>query len=103
MTDIASNMPRSDSLYFRLGRAMSVSLTSVPVYAWLLFVVLMPNVLLIGTSFLRSSSGTILFEPNLANYARLWSSTGFWVLLFRTLAYSFGGWFIATLIAYPLA
>ncbi|MCZ7449621.1 ABC transporter permease subunit [Agrobacterium rhizogenes] len=103
MTDVANHVSRLDTPHSRLGRTLSVKLISVPVYAWLLLVVLMPNVLLIGTSFLRSSSGTILFEPNFSNYARLWNSTGFWVLLFRTLAYSFGGCFIAALIAYPLA
>ncbi|MEH0295488.1 ABC transporter permease subunit [Agrobacterium sp. CCNWLW71] len=63
----------------------------------------MPSLLLIGVSFLKSTGGVIRFEPSLANYQRLWNSSGFWVLLGRTLGYSFAGCFVASFIAYPLA
>ncbi|WP_244562701.1 MULTISPECIES: ABC transporter permease subunit [Agrobacterium] len=63
----------------------------------------MPSLLLIGVSFLKSTGGVIRFEPSLANYLRLWNSSGFWVLLGRTLAYSFAGCLVASFIAYPLA
>lgn len=86
-----------------LARSLRFKASSVPVLAWLFLIVLLPNILLVGTSFLKSSAGSIVFEPSLVNYARLWNSSGFWVLLLRTLSYSFAGCLIATLIAYPLA
>jgi len=103
MTEASKGMLHTDRTSTYVPPALKIKLSGVPVYVWLLLVVLMPNVLLIGTSFLKSSSGIIVFEPTLANYARLWNSTGFWVLLLRTLSYSFGGCLIATAIAYPLA
>lgn len=84
---------------FRLGPALS----SIPVLAWLFLIVVLPNLLLIGTSFLQTSSGLIAFEPTLKNYARMLNSAGFWMLLGRTLILSFAGCVLATLIAYPLA
>ena len=84
---------------FRLGQ----SLCSTPVIAWLFLIVILPNLLLIGTSFLQTSSGLLVFEPTLKNYARMLTSPGFWMLLVRTLILSFAGCVLATLIAYPLA
>lgn len=84
---------------FRLGQ----SLCSTPVIAWLFLIVILPNLLLIGTSFLQTSSGLLVFEPTLKNYARMLNSPGFWMLLVRTLILSFAGCVLATLIAYPLA
>ncbi|MGK9338429.1 ABC transporter permease subunit [Sinorhizobium meliloti] len=83
--------------------SLKLSLSSIPVLAWLVLIVLLPNLLLIGTSFLKSSAGVMLFEPSLANYARIWNSVGFWVLLGRTLSFSFIACVVATVIAYPLA
>ncbi len=78
-------------------------LSSVPVLAWLFLIVILPNLLLIGTSFLKTSAGVFIFEPSLTNYSRMWNSAGFWVLLMRTLSFSFLACMVATLIAYPLA
>ncbi|OWV69672.1 ABC transporter permease [Rhizobium sp. R339] len=86
-----------------LGFRISLNLASVPVLAWLLLIVVLPNVLLIGVSFLKASGGVILLEPSLINYARIWNSAGFWVLLTRTLSFSFLGCVLATAIAFPLA
>ena len=86
-----------------LGFRISLNLASVPVLAWLLLIVVLPNVLLIGVSFLKTSGGVILLEPSLINYARIWNSAGFWVLLTRTLSFSFLGCVLATAIAFPLA
>lgn len=82
---------------------LGLRLSSVPVLAWLFLIVVLPNVLLIGISFLKSSAGVIIFEPSLVNYSRMWNSAGFWVLLMRTLSFSFLACIFATLIAYPLA
>ncbi|MDK4730736.1 ABC transporter permease subunit [Rhizobium phaseoli] len=86
-----------------LGFRISLNLASVPVLAWLLLIVVLPNVLLVGVSFLKASGGVILLEPSLINYARIWNSAGFWVLLTRTLSFSFLGCVLATAIAFPLA
>jgi len=103
MTDnVASNLTkplRASPLGFRI----SLNLASVPVLAWLFLIVVLPNVLLIGVSFLKASGGVILLEPSLINYARIWNSAGFWVLLTRTLSFSFLGCVLATAIAFPLA
>ena len=103
MTDVTHNTLPSPTLRhpvrFRLGQ----TLTSIPVLAWLFLIVVLPNLLLIGTSFLQTSSGLISFEPTLKNYARMLNSSGFWMLLGRTMMLSFAGCVLATLIAYPLA
>jgi spermidine/putrescine transport system permease protein len=81
----------------------SFKLSSIPVLAWLFLIVVLPNTLLIAVSFLKSADGVIFFEPSLVNYSRIWNSSGFWVLLVRTLSFSFVACVFATLIAYPLA
>ncbi|CCV15341.1 ABC transporter permease protein [Mesorhizobium sp. STM 4661] len=80
-----------------------IDLPQVPVYAWLALVVLIPNLLLIGTSFLSVAEGRIKFEPTLGNYVRLWHSAGFWRLLWKTLQFSLLGAFLGALAAYPMA
>ncbi|WP_372955147.1 ABC transporter permease subunit [Mesorhizobium sp.] len=75
----------------------------VPVYGWLALIVLIPNLLLIGTSFLSVAGGRIKFEPTLANYVRLWHSAGFWRLLEQTFQFSLLGAFLGALVAYPMA
>ncbi|EJB08202.1 ABC-type spermidine/putrescine transport system, permease component I [Rhizobium leguminosarum bv. trifolii WSM597] len=103
MTDsIASNLTKPLQAS-PLGLKISLNLASVPVLAWLFLIVVLPNVLLIGVSFLKTSGGVILLEPSLINYARIWNSAGFWVLLTRTLSFSFLGCVLATVIAFPLA
>ncbi|RUL95610.1 ABC transporter permease subunit [Rhizobium chutanense] len=103
MTDnVASNLTKPLQAS-PLGFKINLNLASVPVLAWLFLIVVLPNVLLIGVSFLKTSGGVILFEPSLVNYARIWNSAGFWVLLTRTLSFSFLGCVLATVIAFPLA
>ncbi|PDT00004.1 ABC transporter permease [Rhizobium chutanense] len=103
MTDnVASNLTKPLQAS-PLGFKINLNLASLPVLAWLFLIVVLPNVLLIGVSFLKTSGGVILFEPSLVNYARIWNSAGFWVLLTRTLSFSFLGCVLATVIAFPLA
>jgi len=102
----AGDMTASPAISWNLQKcqaAINSALISIPIVAWLLLIVVMPGLLLIGVSFLQSSGGLIRFEPSLANYQRLWNSAGFWVLLGRTLVFSFAGCFVASLVAYPLA
>ncbi|HEY9212628.1 MAG TPA: ABC transporter permease subunit [Ancylobacter sp.] len=84
----------------RLG---SLNLLSLPVYVWFIAIVLVPNLLLIGTSFLRTSNGLIVFDPSVVSYTRLWNSSSFQLLLFRTLSTSFIAAAIGVLVAYPMA
>lgn len=102
MTDSVATISL-DRKMFRQRLPLNFSFASVPVVAWLFLIVILPNLLLIGTSFLKSSAGVIVFEPSLTNYARIWNSAGFWALLWRTLSYSFIACVFATVIAYPLA
>ncbi|GAB4064122.1 ABC transporter permease subunit [Ancylobacter sonchi] len=100
MADIASDLPMPATRPMRLHR---ISLLGWPVYAWFIVLVLVPNLLLIGTSFLRTSNGMIAFDPTIASYLRLWKSASFQFLLVKTLATSFGAAAIGCLIAYPMA
>lgn len=84
-------------------RPRLVSLANVPIWLWLALVVLLPNLLLIAVSFLRTRNGFLVFEPSLVNYARLSDSSGFWALLLRTLKFSAVASFLAALAAYPMA
>ncbi|WP_026187156.1 ABC transporter permease subunit [Ensifer sp. BR816] len=102
MTDSIATIA-ADGKTFRRRLPLKFSFASAPVVAWLFLIVFLPNLLLIGTSFLKSSAGVILFEPSLVNYARIWNSAGFWALLWRTLSFSFIACVFATMIAYPLA
>ena len=75
----------------------------VPVHLWLALIVLIPNLLLVATSFMSVAGGRIKLEPTLANYERLWQSAGFWRVLGQTLQFSLLGAFLGALIAYPMA
>lgn len=89
----------STSPFARLVSALS----GVPVHAWLILLVIGPNLLLIAVSFLKAQGGVIQFSPNLDNYTRLMGSEAFWVLLGRTIATATAASLIATVIAFPTA
>jgi spermidine/putrescine transport system permease protein len=78
-------------------------LPQVPLFAWLAILVLLPNVLLIGVSFLKAGGGGIIFEPTVSNYVRAYQSSGVWFLLAKTLATAAASTVLAALIAYPMA
>jgi spermidine/putrescine transport system permease protein len=73
------------------------------VYAWLVALVVVPNALLLVTSFLSSSDGAVLLQPTLHNYASVFGSATVQVLALRTVMISASSALGATLIAYPLA
>ena len=95
---LPSGSIRTAAQFFR-----GTKLATIPVFVWLFLIVILPNLLLIGTSFLQTSSGLVTFDLTMKNYARMLQSTGFWTLLGRTLMLSFAACVLATLIAYPLA
>ena len=78
-------------------------LAQLPIYLWLAVLVLAPNALLIGVSFLKASGGLVVFEPTLANFQKLVGSESFWVLLGRTIFTAAASAFIAALVAFPMA
>jgi spermidine/putrescine transport system permease protein len=89
-----------------IGKAMRPTfsrLTGLPIFVWLAIIVLIPNLLLIAISFMKTSQGFLVMEPSLANYLRIYNSSGFWTLLARTLKLSFFACALGALIAYPLA
>lgn len=73
------------------------------IYGWLAVLILAPNALLIGVSFLKASGGLVVFEPTFANFRKLLLSESVWVLLVRTIATAAGSALIAALIAFPMA
>ena len=87
----------------RVRPRLRPSLGQIPLYVWLVVLVVLPNVLLVVVSFFRSSGGGIVLEPTLSNYTRALNSGSVWLLLERTLATASGSTFIAALIAYPMA
>ena len=103
MTDVAANAGMELSPVAPSRASPINRLRGVPIYAWLLLIVVIPNILLIGISFLKTSQGFLVMEPSLVNYNRLYSSNGFWVLLWRTLKLSLLGCLAGAIIAYPLA
>lgn len=83
--------------------SFNLNVAQVPLLAWLVLIVVLPNVLLVATSFLGVSKGRMIFDPTLANYARLWNSNGFWHLLRQTLQFSLLASLCGALLAYPMA
>ncbi len=73
------------------------------VYLWLMALVVLPNILLVGTSFLKSSGGVLVYEPTLANYSRTLASGTVQLLILRTISTAFAAALVAALIAFPLA
>ncbi|MDQ7246190.1 ABC transporter permease subunit [Dongia sedimenti] len=83
--------------------ALHIDPVRIPVYAWLLLIVVLPNLLLIAISFLTASNGRLNFVLSFGNYARLLGSAGFWRLLEATLEFSLIASLCGALAAYPMA
>jgi ABC-type spermidine/putrescine transport system permease subunit II len=75
----------------------------LPIYVWLLVLVIAPNFLLILTSFLSVDSGNLVYTFNLGNYTKIFTSYTVQYLAFKTLFIALMSAIIATAIAYPLA
>jgi ABC-type spermidine/putrescine transport system permease subunit II len=104
MTDAAvSEVPSVTSSSRTRRIALPFNPVGLPVFVWLALIVILPNLLLIGTSFLKTANSFMVFEPSLVNYLRIWKSSGFWTLLGRTLSLSFFACALGALVAYPLA
>lgn len=104
MTDAAlSDAPAATRTGRARGFALPFSPSVLPVYVWLALIVVLPNILLLGASFLKTSNGFMVFEPSLVNYLRIWKSSGFWTLLGRTLSLSLLACALGALVAYPIA
>lgn len=103
MTDVVADRGMELSLPERNCVSFVNRLRGLPIYVWLLLIVVVPNLFLIGASFLKTSQGFLVMEPSLINYSRLYYSTGFWILLWRTLKLSLLACLAGSVIAYPLA
>lgn len=75
----------------------------LPIYVWLLALVVAPLMMLVVASFWRSDGGAMVAEWNLANYQRVVGSASFQVLVLRTFLTALAAAAIASLIAYPMA
>jgi len=102
MASLVETAPAAD---VQTGKRVTLRIDPLrlPVYAWLLLVVLLPNLLLIAVSFLSAANGRLNFVFSLGNYARLLGSAGFWRLLQATLEFSLIASLCGALIAYPMA
>ena len=75
----------------------------LPAFAWVLVLVLIPNIFLVLYSLWHNDLGTIVHTWNIDNYRNLFGSTVFQVLIRRTFLIAIASAGIATLIGYPLA
>ncbi|MBL8576492.1 MAG: ABC transporter permease subunit [Mesorhizobium sp.] len=103
MTDIAAPSNIDHANRAGSSRGLLRFVPQLPLLAWLAILVVLPNLLLLGVSFLRSNNGVIIYELTLENYVRAWQSSGVWVLLGRTLMTAALSALIAAAIAYPMA
>jgi ABC-type spermidine/putrescine transport system permease subunit I len=74
-----------------------------PIYVWLILFVVVPNALLIITSFMTSADGAVVYTPTLANYASIFGSLTVQVLALKTIVIAAASALLATAVAYPLA
>ncbi len=103
MTDMATSFDAGASAKARPARRFSKLLPQLPLFVWLAILVVLPNALLIGTSFLKAAGGSVVFQPTLENFSRAYQSSGVWYLLARTIATAAASTVIAAAIAYPMA
>ncbi len=87
----------------RLPKPLRRFLLATPALAWIVVLILLPNVFLISYSLWKNELGTIVHVWNVHNYTELFSSQVFITLLKRTLLIAVLSTTFATLIAYPLA
>lgn len=96
---MSSASPDRDRLLSAAGRAALV----VPIYVWLVVLVLMPGALIAAYSFFSAAGGRIDYALTLKNYERIAVTYGVWYLLGRTIVVSAVAAAVAALIAYPMA
>ncbi len=75
----------------------------MPVGAWLLVIVAVPNILLALYSLWRSDGGLVVHDWTLDNFTQVLGSELYRALIFKTLYTALGAACVATLIAYPMA
>lgn len=87
----------------RPRRARKLSLTSAPIYVWLILLVAVPNGLLVVYSFWTSDDLGLHRNLSLTNYASVLSSSTNTGLILRTVGIAVAVASFATLIAFPMA
>lgn len=78
-------------------------LLGVPLYGWLLVLVIAPNLLLLIASFRPSEGGAMLPGFDLGNYSRILARPSYPILIGQTLLTAILAAAMACLIAYPMA
>ncbi len=86
-----------------LNARLTSVILALPIYLWLFAMVLVPMLLLLGYSFLRSESGAVVQEFTLVNYALLFERITYPLVLANTVLVALGSALLATLVAYPMA
>jgi spermidine/putrescine transport system permease protein len=102
-TAVDGGLAPVDSAGARFRRALGRTILVLPAVAWVLILVLVPNIFLLLYSFWQNNLGTIEHVWNVENYRTLFGSQVFQVLLRRTFLIALASAGIGTLIAYPLA
>ncbi|MFN8215518.1 MAG: ABC transporter permease [Solirubrobacterales bacterium] len=87
----------------RLPRPIKTLFAVSPILAWIVVLILLPNIFLISYSLWKNELGQVAHVWNVHNYTELFQSKVFQTLLKRTLTIALISTTCATLIAYPLA
>lgn len=103
MTSSAQRTRRRLSAPTNAGRLLRRLGELLPIYLWLLMLVVVPQVLLLVYSFWRSDVGVVTVDWNLENYANVLTSDTYRLLMFRTLYTALGAAGMATLIGFSMA
>jgi spermidine/putrescine transport system permease protein len=100
---VAPGVAPEQKLGGSVQRALSRTVFVLPAVAWVVILVLIPNIFLLLNSLWQNDLGTIVHNWNVENYKTLFGSEVFQVLLKRTFLIAIASAGIATAIAYPLA
>jgi spermidine/putrescine transport system permease protein len=95
----ASHSARRGRISASLGRLVPM----VPIYVWLILLIVSPNLLLVIASVWKNDGGVMIRELTLVNYGKVLDSSTYRLLIVRTLYTALGAALLAALIAYPMA
>jgi len=95
----ASHSARRGRIPASLGRLVPM----VPIYVWLILLIVSPNLLLVIASVWKNDGGVMIRELTLVNYGKVLDSSTYRLLIVRTLYTALGAALLAALIAYPMA
>ena len=100
---VADRVAKTEGIAARARSIVTRTVLLLPAIAWVVILVLIPNIFLLLYSLWQNELGTILHTWNVDNYRTLFESQVFQVLIRRTFVIALASAGIATAIAYPLA